>query len=90
MLTFCQVSDWVEPSFTDFCKSTSASSNLLHVKTATDTYHCQKRKEHFLPKTERKKKQPHPTDESYKPSKQSQGQTEPWVDKYKPQTQVKK
>ncbi|KAJ7335824.1 hypothetical protein JRQ81_013765 [Phrynocephalus forsythii] len=86
-----KVSEWVEPSFTDFCKSTSVSSSIPHAKAATDTYHCQKRKEHFLPiescKSERKKKTPLPTHESGKPSRQNHGQTESWVDKYKPETQ---
>nr|XP_020645936.1 cell cycle checkpoint protein RAD17 isoform X1 [Pogona vitticeps]XP_020645937.1 cell cycle checkpoint protein RAD17 isoform X1 [Pogona vitticeps]XP_020645938.1 cell cycle checkpoint protein RAD17 isoform X1 [Pogona vitticeps]XP_020645939.1 cell cycle checkpoint protein RAD17 isoform X1 [Pogona vitticeps]XP_020645940.1 cell cycle checkpoint protein RAD17 isoform X1 [Pogona vitticeps] len=86
-----KVSDWVKPSFTDFSKSTSASSSILHTKSTTDTYHCQKRKEHSLPvetcKSKRKKNKPLPIDESYKPSKQNHNLTEPWVDNYKPKTQ---
>nr|XP_060617689.1 cell cycle checkpoint protein RAD17 [Anolis sagrei ordinatus] len=86
-----KVADWVEPSFSDFCKNTNTLSTILHKKTSADTRHCQKRKEHFSLsdscKNEKKKRKERPTDERCKPPKQHHGQIETWVDKYKPQNQ---
>ncbi|XP_062828370.1 LOW QUALITY PROTEIN: cell cycle checkpoint protein RAD17 [Anolis carolinensis] len=86
-----KVADWVEPSFSDFCKNTNTSSSILHKKTSSDTKHCQKIKEHFSLldscKGEKKKRKQLSTDERYKAPKQHHGQIETWVDKYKPQIQ---
>nr|XP_028604147.1 cell cycle checkpoint protein RAD17 isoform X4 [Podarcis muralis] len=87
------VTDWVEPSFSDFCKDTILSSDILHKKPSTDTKHSRKKKECCSPiescKTERKKRKPLSIDEQYKYklSKQNHSQNESWVDKYKPKTQ---
>ncbi|XP_077792396.1 cell cycle checkpoint protein RAD17 isoform X3 [Podarcis muralis] len=88
-----EVTDWVEPSFSDFCKDTILSSDILHKKPSTDTKHSRKKKECCSPiescKTERKKRKPLSIDEQYKYklSKQNHSQNESWVDKYKPKTQ---
>ncbi|KAL8203699.1 UNVERIFIED_CONTAM: hypothetical protein K2H54_059956 [Gekko kuhli] len=87
-----KVIDWVEPSFTDFCKNTSSSSSTLHKKTPTETNHHQKRKEHFSllesGKSGRKKGKPSSRDERDHISRQNSKEIEPWVDKYKPKTQI--
>nr|XP_034955442.1 LOW QUALITY PROTEIN: cell cycle checkpoint protein RAD17 [Zootoca vivipara] len=88
-----KVTDWVEPSFSDFCKDTILSSDILHKKPSTDTKHSRKKKECCSPiescKTEGKKRKPPSTDEQYKYklSKQNHSQNKSWVDKYKPKTQ---
>ncbi|XP_054842706.1 cell cycle checkpoint protein RAD17 isoform X2 [Eublepharis macularius] len=86
-----KVIDWVEPSFTDFCKNTNPSSSIIYKKTPTDTHHHQKRKEHFSllesSKSGRKKGKPSSRDERDEVSKQKCNEIEPWVDKYKPKSQ---
>nr|XP_056703939.1 cell cycle checkpoint protein RAD17 [Euleptes europaea] len=86
-----KVIDWVEPSFTDFCKNTNSSSSILHKKTPTDTNHHQKRKEHFSllesGKSGRKKGKSSSRNERVQISRQNCNEIEPWVDKYKPKTQ---
>ncbi|XP_042306110.1 LOW QUALITY PROTEIN: cell cycle checkpoint protein RAD17 [Sceloporus undulatus] len=86
-----KVADWVEPSFSDFCKNTKTSSSILYKTAPTGTNHCQKRKERFplldSCKSEKKKRKPLSTDERHKFPKQKHNQIETWVDKYKPKTQ---
>ncbi|XP_062985745.1 LOW QUALITY PROTEIN: cell cycle checkpoint protein RAD17 [Elgaria multicarinata webbii] len=88
-ITPAQVTDWVEPSFSDFCQSTNLSSAILHKESSTNNF--QKRKEHFPLleswKSGKKKRKPSTTDERDRFFKQNHSQTEPWVDKYKPKTQ---
>lgn len=89
---YYQEIDWVEPSFIDFCETAKQSSSVLHKKSLTDTDNYHKSKEHF-PRLEnykcgRKIRKPFSVDEKYKHFKQNHSQIEPWVDKYKPKTQV--
>lgn len=92
MLAFCQVTDWVEPSFSDFSKNAKSSSSIPHKKSTTDPNDNWKRKEHFPQlvggKNERKKGKRSSVEELYQLSGQNLSQTEPWVDKYKPKAQV--
>ncbi|XP_060091755.1 cell cycle checkpoint protein RAD17 isoform X2 [Heteronotia binoei] len=86
-----KVVDWVEPSFTDFCKSTNSSSSILPKKTPTETNLHQKKKEHFSRlesgKSGRRKEKSSSRDERDHIPRQNCKEIEPWVDKYKPKTQ---
>ncbi|XP_053156649.1 LOW QUALITY PROTEIN: cell cycle checkpoint protein RAD17 [Hemicordylus capensis] len=86
-----KVTDWVEPSFTDFRKNTKSSSSIPPSNSPTDTNHHQKRKEHLSlldsGKSGRKKGKLPSTAEQYQLSKQNCIETEAWVDKYKPTSQ---
>lgn len=89
---YYQEIDWVEPSFIDFCETAKLSSSVLHKKSLTNTDNFHKSKEHFPLlenyKCGRKIRKPFSVDEKYKHFKQNHSQIEPWVDKYKPKTQV--
>lgn len=91
MLAFCQVTDWVEPSFSDFSKITNSSSSIPCKKSTTDTNNLWKAKEPF-PRLGRgkseKKKGKSSVDEQQQFCRRDFSQTEPWVDKYKPKAQV--
>ncbi|XP_039176676.1 LOW QUALITY PROTEIN: cell cycle checkpoint protein RAD17 [Crotalus tigris] len=84
--------DWVEPSFIDFCETAELSSSILHKKSLTDIDNYHESKEHFPLlqnyKCGRKIRKPASVDEKYKLFKQNHIQIEPWVDKYKPKTQI--
>ncbi|XP_066469640.1 cell cycle checkpoint protein RAD17 isoform X2 [Tiliqua scincoides] len=86
-----QVTEWVEPSFSDLRKNTKSSSSIPLKKSTTDTIDRWKIKEHFSQlgrgKSERKKGKPSSEDDQHQLSRQNLTQTEPWVDKYKPKAQ---
>lgn len=91
---FCQVTDWVASSFDDFFGNTNTSSSTLLVKSSGEANQHQKRKDHSsVPESSKNKVLARIKGKSssicdhFKQNK-SQSQNEPWVDKYKPGTQV--
>lgn len=79
----------MEPSFIDFYETAKLSSSILHKKSLTDIDNYHESKEHFpLPENYKCGRKIRKPDEKYKLFKQNHIQIEPWVDKYKPKTQV--
>ncbi|XP_045302087.1 LOW QUALITY PROTEIN: cell cycle checkpoint protein RAD17 [Leopardus geoffroyi] len=86
-----KVTDWVDPSFDDFSENTgiSITASSLHVNNAS---HRRKNVPSRLESSRfpaRKREKPRSSEQIYGPenSKDYLSENEPWVDKYKPETQ---
>lgn len=91
---FFQVTDWVDPSFDDFSENTGISVTATSLG-VNNSSHRRKNVPSRLESSRfpaRKREKPSSLEKIYglENSKEYLSENEPWVDKYKPETQVLK
>ena len=90
MISFFQVTDWVDPSFDDFSESTCISITATSLG-VNNSSHRRKNVPSRLESSRfpaRKREKPSEHVYGLENSKEYLSENEPWVDKYKPETQV--
>lgn len=93
MISFFQVTDWVDPSFDDFSENTSISTITATSLGVNNSSHRRKNVPSTLESCRfptRKRGKLSSSEEFYglENSEEYLSENEPWVDKYKPETQV--
>lgn len=93
MISFFQVTDWVDPSFDDFSENTGISTITATSFGLNNSSHRKKNVPSTLESSKfpaRKRGKLSSSERIYglENSKEYLPENEPWVDKYKPETQV--